>query len=247
MLAGRSAIQRRDLRLADAIVCPSKLFATQLAQDYGLQAERIHVIPNAVDLERFIPSPAGSRHPPEIVFASRLAVRKGVEMVVDLSHRLENGTGSAGIVVAGDGTMWSDYRWLLGGLNPSTAKYVGYVEPEAAAGFLGGAALLVQPSHYEPFSLSVAEALASGTPVVVSDRVGAGEWLKSECAVVFPAGDADAFEAAVRTMCLRMDRSEQEIRAGARQLAEQHFAPSIVARKLLDVFESVRRARPWSQ
>jgi glycosyltransferase involved in cell wall biosynthesis len=242
MLSVRSALQRRDLSSVAAVICPSAGFARELAQDYGIRERCLHVVPNPVDLERFTPT-TPSRRPREIVFVSRMSVRKGVEMVVELSRRLDDLAGSVGLVIVGDMTQWSDYRPLLASLNPRVAEYRGYVEPSEMPALLAGASLLVQPSHYEPFALTVAEALASGTPVVVSDKVGAGEWLDESCAAVFPVGDVDAFEQAVRTMLRRIEQSETPIRERAREAAERSFAPAVTARAVATVLRESTHPR----
>lgn len=239
MLRVRSRIQRRDLRSVAAVVCPSASFARHVVRDYGIDDTRVHVVPNPIDLDRF--KPAGeARRTREIVYVSRISVRKGVEMVVDLSHRLDDLAGSVRLVVAGSMTMWSDYRPLLKDLNTDVAEYRGYASPATMPALLGGATLLVQPSRYEPFALTVAEALACGTPVVVSDAVGAGEWLDDRCAVIFPSGDGDAFERGVRLMLDRMEHSEQSVRSAARDAAERAFTPAAAARGVADVIRSVR-------
>jgi glycosyltransferase involved in cell wall biosynthesis len=242
MLAVRSMLQGRDLRSVAAVICPSATFARQLARDYQVPDQNLHVVPNPIDLERFAPG-APSRRPREILFVSRMSVRKGVEMVVELSHRLDDLAGDVRIVVIGDMSMWSDYRPLLASLNGRVAEYRGYVDPSELSVLLGGASLLVQPSHYEPFALTVGEALACGTPVVISDSVGAGEWLDESCAAIFPAGDADGFEAAVRSMLARLDESEDALRASARSAAERSFAPDDVARAAAKVVRGVAGGR----
>ena len=242
MLAVRSVLQGRDLRSVAAVICPSSVFARQLARDYRVPDRKLHVLPNPIDLQRFMPG-APSRRPREILFVSRMSVRKGVEMVVELSHRLDDLAGDVRIVVVGDMSLWSDYRPLLASLNLRVAEYRGYVDPSELPILLGGASLLVQPSHYEPFALTVGEALASGTPVVISDSVGAGEWLDESCATIFPAGDADGFEAAVRSMLARLAESEEAIRTSARRTAERSFAPDDVARAAAAVVRAVAGGR----
>ena len=64
---------------------------------------------------------------------------------------------------------------------------------------------LIQPSKYEPFALTVGEALASGMPVVASDEVGAAEGIDPGCCTVFRSGDLDAFESAVRGLIGRLE------------------------------------------
>ena len=92
MLVGRAARQRRDIRLVQRVIALSRVFASHIATDYGVPLDRISVVPNPIDLTRFAPrddnSPNGTRRPLRLLFVSRLAVRKGLDLVVGLSHRL---------------------------------------------------------------------------------------------------------------------------------------------------------------
>jgi glycosyltransferase involved in cell wall biosynthesis len=242
MLAVRSRLQKRDLAIVHAVVAPSSVFADDISRDYNVERSRIHVVPNPVDLDRFIPPTVPPHGRREIVFVTRLSVRKGVELVVDLSHRLDDLADGIRLSVIGDRALWSDYTPLLRGLNPRTSEFVGYVAPRELPALLSEASLLVQPSHYEPFALTVAEALACGTPVVVSDQVGAGEWVGPESSATFAAGDADAFERAVRSMLDRLDTSESTMREHARATAMESFDPAKVAQQIMRVIEGVTGA-----
>jgi glycosyltransferase involved in cell wall biosynthesis len=175
-----------------------------------------------------------SERPQTLLYASRISVRKGVEMIVDLSHRLSDLRGRLQIVVAGGPTLWSDYRPLLSRLNREIAVYAGSVAPKQLPELYRAADVVVQPSRYEPFALTVAEALASGVPVVASDEVGAAEGVDPRCCTIFPSGKPDALEAAVRGVLRRMGTvDEAAIRDLARSEAERLFAPQRVADSLI--------------
>jgi glycosyltransferase involved in cell wall biosynthesis len=233
ILVARSRLQRRDVGLARGLVVPSAGFRDLLAADYGVAEERFRVVPDPVDLDRFRPPPAPPPAVPvTLLFVARIAVRKGVEMVVELSHRLADLAGRVRIEVVGGGGDWSDLRRLLGDLHPDTARYAGELGADALAAAYRRAHGLLQPSHYEPFALTVAEALASGVPVVASDAVGAAERVDRRCCRVFAAGDAAAFEAAARRLVADAGASGEELRALARTEAERLFAPALVGRQV---------------
>jgi len=232
MLVARSQIQRRQIGFAAGLVAPSDRFATHLASDYRYPRARIVVIPNPIDLRRFRPSEPGgerSKRQTTLLFVSRMSVRKGVEMIVDLSHRLTDLEGAVALRAVGNHTLWSDYRCLLSDLNPGVARYDGPGGTTEVTAAYRSADIVLQPSHYEPFALTVAEALSSGKPVVVSSEVGAREGVSTQCCRVFPAGDADAFERRVRELVdeLSLARAE-ELRMIARRNAERLFSPSAV-------------------
>jgi glycosyltransferase involved in cell wall biosynthesis len=243
MLVARAARQRRDVRLVRRVIAPSRVFASHLCTDYALPADRVSVVPNPIDLDRFMPivngSPNGHDRTLRLLFVSRLAVRKGVDLVVGLSHRLQDLKGTVRIEIIGDRTLWSDYRALLRDLNPAVASYAGPLDDAALAEAYAGADALIQPSKYEPFALTVGEALASGIPVVASDEVGASEDVDSGCCMVFKSGDLDAFEAAVRALVERIRTgSKGEISRLARAEAQRLFSPTRVTDGVVQSLEA---------
>jgi glycosyltransferase involved in cell wall biosynthesis len=239
MLSFRALVQRRDLARADRVIGVSRRFTEHLAADYRISATRLGFVANPIDLDRFKPQNGRVRDGPLLLlFVSRISVRKGVELIVGLSHRLADLEGQAKILIIGGPTRWSDYRKLLTDLDLRVATYGGQLDPAALASLYGQAAAVLQPSQYEPFALTVGEALASGTPVVVSDEVGAADAVDPRVCAVFPHGNLDAFESAVRRMITDVraeDRSE--LTRLARNEAERLFAPQAVAERLLAELE----------
>jgi glycosyltransferase involved in cell wall biosynthesis len=248
MLSTRARVQARDLRLASRVIAPSRRFAAHLARDYGLPSDLFEVVPNPIDLDRFQPPDVGGARsgvPLTVLFVSRLAVRKGVELVTRLSHRLADLEGMLRIRVIGGPSLWSDYRGLLRDLNPALADYAGEKSPAELAREYQAAGLLIQPSHYEPFALTVAEALACGLPVVASDEVGAAEDVSSRCCTRFPAGDLDGLERAVRDLVERIRREgRDEIARQARAEAARLFAPDRIASAVASCLESAAARTP---
>lgn len=244
LLSFRARVQRRDLPRADRVIGVSRRFAQHLAVDYEIPPNRVGFVVNPIDLDRFQPIDASvGCGPMLLLFVSRISVRKGVDLVVGLSHRLADLEGKLKILIIGGPTRWSDYRKLLTDLNPAVAAYSGPLDPSALASLYGRAAAVLQPSQYEPFALTVGEALASGTPVVVSDAVGAAEDVDRRVCWVFPQGNLDAFERAVRRMIADVRASNRsELRSLARREAERLFAPPIVAARLLAELEMACRS-----
>lgn len=242
IMAGRSAVQRLDTARVAGIIAPSRAFASELGRDYRIPPEKLAVVPNPVDLERFRPSGVVAAGPPiRLLFVSRLAVRKGLDLVVDLSRRLDDLAGEVTIELIGDRTLWSDYRPLLAGLNDRIATPVGHKTSEEMVAALRSADGLLQPSKYEPFGITVTEALASGVPVVASDVVGAAEGLPDDVCRVFPAGDARAFEREVRRLVSDVTEHRDDLRSACREAAER-FGPVPVTETLLEALQDFARS-----
>jgi len=246
VLAARSAVQRADLSRADLVIAPANRFAELLSQDCGVARERIRVVPNPIDVQHFTPI---SQHrldrPRRVLFISRIAVRKGVEAIVQLSHRIADLGGRVVIEVLGDRSLWSDYRHLLADLHPATAVAHGHIPNDQLRQRLQGATAILQPSRYEPFALTVGEALACGTPAITSDEVGATEAVDPRVGVRVPAGDVGALEGALRGLLTAVEEPavEHELRATARAEAERLFATEVVGRRLSLELAAFARSR----
>jgi glycosyltransferase involved in cell wall biosynthesis len=240
----RSRLQPRELARADRVLGLSERFNELLRQDYGVSRDKLGVVRTPVDLKRFASvgpvEPAGKR---TLLFISRISTRKGVEEVIQLSHRLDDLADSVRLVVIGGPTQWSDYTGHLRRLNPRVAEYVGHLPSEQLPALMRSAAMLLVPSQYEPGSIATAEALACGLPVVLSTEVGNAEAVQGAHVATHPPGDTDALERAVRDMLARLDQDEAALRAGARANAEAVFAPDVVVGELVELLAAVRTPR----
>lgn len=69
MLTARALRQRRDIHLARRVIVPSHVFASHISSDCRFPRDRISVVPNPIDLNRFTPTPASPRTAAEGRFA----------------------------------------------------------------------------------------------------------------------------------------------------------------------------------
>jgi glycosyltransferase involved in cell wall biosynthesis len=240
LLTVRSRLQPQELAHADLVVGLSDRFVELVHQDYRVPRERLRVVRTPVDLERFSPNGrAAAADPRTLLFISRISARKGVEQIVELSHRLADLSGSVRLLVIGGATMWSDYSAHLADLHPEVAEYVGHVPSEELPALMRSATMLLVPSRYEPGSIATGEALACGLPVVLSDEVGNGEVVAGPHVRVHRAGDVDGLEAAVRSLLRSVEGDEAALRAAARANAEAEFAASAVIARLIELIASL--------
>jgi glycosyltransferase involved in cell wall biosynthesis len=243
LLRIRTQVQRHELQKPRLIVGPSETFNRLLCEDYGVEVGRTRVLRHPVDVSRF---GGVERHPVNtgpvvLLYVARFSARKGLELVTALSHRLADLTGEVEIKLLGGGSLWSDYSAHLEELNPDVAKYIGGLPASEMPSIYATADAVLVPSHYEPGSLVVGEALSAGLPIVASDQVGPVEVVDGRVCRVFPAGDLDALEREVRTIVadLRADR-KGAMEAMARQEAARHFASEKIGLELIRLLDEVR-------
>jgi glycosyltransferase involved in cell wall biosynthesis len=109
-------------------------------------------------------------------------------------------------------------------------KYVGELHGEAKAGFLSEAHALLYPVQYgEPFGLVLVEALASGTPVIATDRGAVPEIVRHE--------ESGWLGDSVESLAAGVDRVANLDRAAIRRYAEAEFS----AQRMVEGIESVLR------
>ncbi len=242
-VAMRSRRQRTDISLASSVLALSHSLGEQLVEDYGIDPGKVTVVPNAIDLDRFqVPIRKVEDGPLRVVVLGRITVRKGLEDLVAATQLLADLEGALSIEVIGDHSLWSDYRHVLNGLHPGVARYLGHRPRTELQASLGHYDLLAQLSHYEPFGLTVAEALASGVPVLATEAVGAAEGLPPEVCSFVEAGHVEAIAAALRAAVDRHraldDAGLAALQARCRAEAERRYSKWHIGRLAHDALRA---------
>lgn len=232
----RVLVQRRRIRTARLLVCISTVFRDHLVHDYRFPLEDTVVIPNPVRLERFAASDLTRAvgEPPTVLVLGRISARKGIEDVIAMARRLHERGIAARIRVVGGPSLWSDYTKLLADLPPESSEFAGRIPPSEIPAELARADVLVQASKYEPFGLTVGEALAAGVPVVASSEVGAIEDIDRTVVTEVAPGDVEGLTSAVTDMLDRLAQDAPRLRSLAHAEAERRFAPEVVCRQVSD-------------
>ncbi|HWE01562.1 MAG TPA: glycosyltransferase [Tepidisphaeraceae bacterium] len=170
---------RRDINAAAAIHFTADI-ERDLTQPLGLKAPSI-VEPNGVDLREFEnpPTPGSfrDRYPISkgrklVLFMSRLHHKKGLDKLIPAFARLRD--RSAVLAIAGpdpDGYQKIVEKMIADARIEDRVFFTGMLWREQRVAALADSDLFVLPSYQENFGVVVIEALAAGTPVVISDQV----------------------------------------------------------------------------
>jgi glycosyltransferase involved in cell wall biosynthesis len=238
----RAGIQRRQLAKVKFVVGASDLFRRTIEADYAIPPEHTRLLPHPIDIEHYADvsrPPLRAERPLVLLFASRLSARKGLELVLGLSHRLDDLAGEVKIAILGATTMWSDYSGHAEDRNPRVADFVEARQASDMKALYASVDIVLAPSHWEPFSLITAEALAAGVPVIASDQIGAAEGLDPTVCRIFPAGDLDALERRTRELVaeLREPGAAERLAEQARAEARVHFSQADIGARLHGILE----------
>jgi glycosyltransferase involved in cell wall biosynthesis len=177
------AIERGNLKAATALHATAKAEADEIAR--VLPHARVFVVPNGCDP---VSLPDVPRHPTRVVFLGRIHKKKGLDVLVPALSEVARAKPEVETIIAGpdeDGEWKKIERAIERAYPKPRIHYVGPLYGEEKFRLLAGSSVFVLPSHSENFGMSVVEAMACGTPVVVSRNcpweevvtAGAGYWI----------------------------------------------------------------------
>ena len=205
------AALRRALRRADAVVANSRAVRDDLAL-----GRPVEVIPPGVDLNRFTPV-ATERG--GILWLGALVDWKRPDLALEILARTPGALlRLAGAPIDSDGDRIRE-RLETRAAQPDLAGRIEMPGTIDSAEALRSARALLHTADREPFGIALAEALASGVPVVAPAAAGPAEIVDESCGRLFPPGDADAAATALAEVL----EHETALAGGARRRAEEHF------------------------
>lgn len=165
-------MQARVARASSRIITVSETSRDDIVREFGVDPERISIIPVGVDVETFWPDGSARHRVPGrlTTITSANVPLKGLSVLIDALAFLPQDAWRE-LVVVGTPNRAVETQLEALGLSPRV-RFVSGISDDDLAGLLASAAVHVVPSLYEGFSLPAVEAMACGTPVVAT-RVGA--------------------------------------------------------------------------
>lgn len=185
------------LRLRRMLLNANALHATSMMEAHGLESllaiRQILVEPNGLPLETYNVDATLQEQTPTIVYLGRLHEKKRPDLPIELLSR--SSRSDTRLVLAGEGdTKFVDglkKRVEVMGLG-DRVEFPGHVTGEEKLRLLQQASLFILPSQQENFGIAVVEALACGTPVLVSDQVAlADEIARAGVGIMLPLDSPD--------------------------------------------------------
>ena len=175
----------RNLILDSALIlCCSNYMRDEIESLFDPGPSRIAVIPNGAGINRYqtidpSPDPGLEKIDDQdlvIFYIGRLVPEKGVSILIRAFLRVSEEIPSAKLVIAGRGPQGPELQDLVEKLGlGDRVWFTGFISDEIRDRIYHRANAAVFPSLYEPFGIVALEAMASGTPVVVSNVGGLAE------------------------------------------------------------------------
>jgi len=198
------------------------------------------VIPNGVDTSFFRPNgrqptDAFTEHP-RLLFLGRIEPRNGLGTLLDAMPRILARYPNAVLTVAGDGP-WRGYYERRAQELGASVRFAGQVFGDRPA-YYGSADLYLCPTTIASFGVTLLEAMACGTPMIVSDNPGFRSVIDGGAeAVIIPKDDPTVWAETTIALLGDPERRAAMGRAGVAKAAR--FAWPRIARAELAVYERV--------
>jgi len=238
----------RAVRRAEHIIAVSRSTREDLMNLLGVPEEKITVIHEAADpIFRPIPREEAVAHlkqrydlPSEyILFVGTIEPRKNLNALLLAHHVLRTHYNlDPAVVIAGEqGWLTEELYALVEELDLSDRYlFLGNVSNEELVYLYNAATFLVHPALYEGFGLPPLEAMACGTPVIVSNVSSLPEVVDDAALLVDPL-DVEAWAVAMQQLLTNTSLHEELRQKGLRRA--QSFSWERAARETLDVYTRV--------
>jgi glycosyltransferase involved in cell wall biosynthesis len=209
-----SRATRASAGRAERVLCPSATTADRLVREFGIDRRKVVAVPWGVG-DVFRPSSA-DRNGGYVLFVGRWEARKGLGVLHGAVKELAASGLWLPLVVAGT-PGWGAEREIRSLRADPEVELVVDPSDERLASLYAGALALAYPSYMEGFGFPVAEAMASGCPVIASDLPELRE-LARDAAVYVTPGDRDELAGALIALASDSERRER-MAARGRELA----------------------------
>lgn len=245
----RHAVERDVVGRAEATIVCSTAMRTEVLERLGGAGDRVVVVSNGVHPRRWTTSRAqraaardslGVAAVPVLALVGRLEHEKGAQDAIAAVATLGDREPAPHLLLVGDGSRSDDLRRQAADLGVVARVHLlgRRADPEVAA-FLGAADVALVPSRYEPFGLVALEAMAAGTPLVVSATGGLVDVVEDGISgLVVPPADPAALARAIARL-LDDDDLRRRLSETAAARVGAHFSWDAVAAATGAVYDAV--------
>jgi glycosyltransferase involved in cell wall biosynthesis len=192
-----------DLTFGNRILQNATMLIAQLPreakeyQNLGIDNNRIAIIPNGLDFRELIHLPnrgifrrkyGFSNEQKIVLYLGRIEKIKGIDLLIQAYANLIKMNDDIVLVIIGpDAGYLNQMKRLIIDLGlDNRVLLIGSLKGENKLAAFIDADVYVLPSFYEGLSIAPLEAYACGTPVVITDRCGTGEWMDDEFDYIVP-------------------------------------------------------------
>jgi glycosyltransferase involved in cell wall biosynthesis len=243
--------EKKLMKRSDALIAVSKYTVDELTELYGINEEKIHVIYNGVDINKFKPRPDRAELRREfgleeeqkiVLFVGRLYHRKGLEILLNSIPPVLQEFKDVKFAISGTGFKKKEERLrkLAKELDiEDHVAFLGYVSDEKLPNIYAASDIFVLPAIYENFPFAILEAQATGLPVISTKVGGIPEFLvdKQNGFLIDPG---DSTQLTQRVLALLQDpKLAKEMGDRGRKLIEEKLSWRLITGQVIDLYHKL--------
>lgn len=179
------AFEKQGVKKSKSLIAVSKFTADLLRDQYAADPDKLNVVHNGINPSEFnginsedpfiALKQAGFR---VVIFVGRITIQKGPDYFLRAAQKVLGFYPKTIFVFAGSGDMEHQMIELSSNLGIShKVLFAGFLRGQVLKDAFKSADIFVMPSVSEPFGLVALEAVASGTPAIISKQSGVSETL----------------------------------------------------------------------
>lgn len=243
-------------RRCDLVIATTNQQVEMLRSAYDVPESHIAMIPPGIDESRYTPVARSEIaklrrklkfRKNDIYTVGRAAANKGYDLLIRSLPELKEQVPDARLQLAVGANSqadrervgrWRDLAVELG--VDEDVKWIGYVEENDMAAHYRAASVFALPSRYEPFGMTAAEAMACGTPCVVTVHGGLEEMFDFGAHALFADPKRPREFAVMLSMPLRYPQLAERLSVVGARFARRTFGWRGIARRTLQAFDKAR-------
>ena len=243
----------------DKIIATTDQQNELLQEQYNVLDRHIEVIPPGINENRFSPIRKQDQEElretlglgnKDVLILGRMAANKGYDLLIHALPTLFELVPDAYLIAAIGAESKQDEKGVdelkklaeeLGVME--RIKWIGYVPDEDLVKYYRAAAVFAMPSRYEPFGMVAIEAMACGTPTVISTHGGLAELIRYGYHGFYADPNRPIEFGTLMAVPLLHENLASEVSVEGARFARRNFGWTGIARRILNIFDSTRKIK----
>lgn len=234
-----------EYKCADKVIAVSKAIAEETVRFYRLPRERVVTIHNGIDCSSFSDLQVEEENEGHTILSvGRLSWRKGYKCLIDAIPNILSEYPNAKLLLVGDGSQRTPLQHHVRKLGiENSVHFLGKVSAERLYSLYLEADVYVQPSLYEPFGITILEAMSMRKPVVATRVGGIPELITNgkEGILVEPGNSLQLARAI--TNVFSDSSCRRRFGSNARKRVESEFTWDVIAKKTYKFYTNLLNDR----
>jgi len=223
------------------IIATSDILKKNIIKKFNVDTNKITLIPNPADTERFLPKKDLTSGPFSFIAVALLRHEKRLDILIKAFAKLFKDNTNIVLTIIGDGKEKDKLKLLSHKLNVNKRiNFIGYQKKSAVSDILRNHDAFVLTSEVETFGVAIVEAMSVGLPVIATKCGGPESIVLPEIGILVETNDENKLCAAMDRIIKNYDNYESSV---IRKIALKTYGNKSYANKIRNAINSVLLAR----